>query len=792
MNMKASLMPSQLGRQPTKSEQEAFAVAEECLDVTETLEKILTVPEDQSSTWKKALTSVKAVRNRDKLQTVKQKLNELRDQLMLVILVNLRDDFKDFASQLSVKQSQSDAIWGESLSIGKEILEQVNSMKLWQSNLDMALREVLSSAEGQVAPLLDNMGATPSPWPDTMVGTAVLRRFVRHLDFPEVRIRESQVAPAHTDTFEWIFLEPQNQRTTTWHSFTNTLMKYIVRDRRTQKHLRVWGKKTPVQTASFYFWLAGSAHLQHSQEGLLGALLVQALDHFKLGQWGDKAPSDQATAARWVSLALSKDLSGQWSWADLQQMFRFLLEDSDLAAKYCFFIDGLDEFKGDHSDLISFIFKISQYPNVKLCVSSRPWIIFEDELCTKAKLMLQDLTSADVKTYIESQLGSSVAFRELRMMNEKDAESLMESIAEKFSGVFLWVQKLDALPPELDDLFRTILHNFNGRYVQEASALFQIVKASPLALSLLCLSLADEDERLAIQAHIEPALFFPKQRFYRALNMRRRLDSRCKGLLEVSTLWTKQALLATDKLSDNYEPTEVPGSENPVITINPPMTVEGSDDDTGNAKVLRDLSQLLPERGNILADAQIGYLHRTVKNFLDQPDIWKQITSAADERFNPHLALARTYLLQLKWIHFNLSDFIPQQAWFVIFRVLDSSGHTQQEALRIVDVELLDELGRVIAPLFPSESVPGSGSRWPVSPHPKDFLHLMAMWRLHKYLDKKLRSVPCSDQYITSLLKVAASFVTVEYGKVKSGRTDPSPDVETVETLLNHKSSIGK
>ncbi|KAM7196618.1 hypothetical protein V8F33_006117 [Rhypophila sp. PSN 637] len=273
-----------------------------------------------------------------------------------------------------------------------------------------------------------------------MVGTAVLRRFVRHLGFPEVRIREEQVAPAHANTFEWIFLEPQNQPATTWHSFTkwlesddslywitgkagsgtSTLMKYIVRDQRTQKHLRVWGKKSPVQTASFYFWLAGSAHLQHSQEGLLRTLLVQALRHFKLGQWGN--------TARWVSLALSKDLSGQ-----------FLLEDSDLAVKYCVFIDGLDEFKGDHSNLISFIFKISQYPNVKLCVSSRPWIVFEDELRTKPQLMLQDLTSADIKTYIESQLGSSVAFRELRMMNEIAVGSLLENIAEKSSGVFLWV-----------------------------------------------------------------------------------------------------------------------------------------------------------------------------------------------------------------------------------------------------------------------------------------------------------------------------------------------------------------
>ncbi|KAM7196619.1 hypothetical protein V8F33_006118 [Rhypophila sp. PSN 637] len=39
MNMKGFLKPSKPGRQPTKSELEAFAVAEECLDFTVTLKE---------------------------------------------------------------------------------------------------------------------------------------------------------------------------------------------------------------------------------------------------------------------------------------------------------------------------------------------------------------------------------------------------------------------------------------------------------------------------------------------------------------------------------------------------------------------------------------------------------------------------------------------------------------------------------------------------------------------------------------------------------------------------------
>ncbi|KAH7143712.1 hypothetical protein EDB81DRAFT_884315 [Dactylonectria macrodidyma] len=105
---------------------------------------------------------------------------------------------------------------------------------------------------------------------------------------------------------------------------------------------------------------------------------------------------------------------------------------------YCFFIDGLDELTGETSSLVSLIRKISQYPNVKVCVTSRLWIIFEDEF-SKPQLTFQNLTYVDIKRYPDSELGSSVAFNELQRMDKISAEALMENIAEKSSGVFLWV-----------------------------------------------------------------------------------------------------------------------------------------------------------------------------------------------------------------------------------------------------------------------------------------------------------------------------------------------------------------
>ena len=49
-----------------------------------------------------------------------------------------------------------------------------------------------------------------------------------------------------------------------------------------------------------------------------------------------------------------------------------------LSRKTCLFIDGLDEYVGDHVELIEIIRDLSDTKNIKLCVSSRPWPCFED------------------------------------------------------------------------------------------------------------------------------------------------------------------------------------------------------------------------------------------------------------------------------------------------------------------------------------------------------------------------------------------------------------------------------
>ena len=78
-----------------------------------------------------------------------------------------------------------------------------------------------------------------------------------------------------------------------------------------------------------------------------------------------------------------------------------------MSDKFCLFIDGLDEFKGDVDELLDIIKDISNSPNIKFCLSSRPWNVFEDALGKndESKLYLEDLTRNDIQRFVFDKLG---------------------------------------------------------------------------------------------------------------------------------------------------------------------------------------------------------------------------------------------------------------------------------------------------------------------------------------------------------------------------------------------------
>lgn len=381
------------------------------------------------------------------------------------------------------------------------------------------------------------------------------------LRFPGMEERSERIAKAHPRTFEWIFSDPmvnfvhwlQTESTHYWitghpGSGKSTLMKFIREDRRTQDCLTKWAAPKKLVTAAFFFWKSGT-QMQMSQAGLLQSLLFEVLS-----QCQDLVA--RVFPAHWEAYILfGGAVSEYWTETDLERAFRRLIEEASSTVKFCFWIDGMDEFRGDPIDLKGlFTSALFSSYQVKLCVSSRPWVVFEDAFGQGRRLSLQDLTRPDIQHFVTSKLCTHPIFHQMQQRDPQCAIQLRDGIVLKASGIFLWVElvlrsllagltygdrisdlkrRLDSLPPELDDLIMKILSSLDSFYFEQAAQLFQLVRASLSPPTLLSLYLADE-EKPDFYAQCEKRFLTYEEMKFRVETMRRRVTSRCKGLLEMA------------------------------------------------------------------------------------------------------------------------------------------------------------------------------------------------------------------------------------------------------------------
>jgi len=107
--------------------------------------------------------------------------------------------------------------------------------------------------------------------------------------------------------------------------------------------------------------------------------------------------------------------------------------------KFCFFIDGLDEYSGDHEEMAEFLKQVAISPHIKFCLSSHPWKVFEDVFHGLSMLRLQDLTYGDIKAYVADKLERHPKMHDLSGKEPQHSAELIKEIVSKASSVFLWV-----------------------------------------------------------------------------------------------------------------------------------------------------------------------------------------------------------------------------------------------------------------------------------------------------------------------------------------------------------------
>ena len=394
-----------------------------------------------------------------------------------------------------------------------------------------------------------------------LVKRAYQRRFLESLYFPEIHARQEEISDAHKETFHWIF-EQAGPRLRPWDSFVewlesgsrtywisgkagsgkSTLMSYVCQHPKTQRCLDIWSVGTTLVTPKFFFWNPGSS-MQKSLQGLLRSLVYQILVE----------NPDSMTLITNLDDPSRDAFAPLHAWTE-HRLIRTLLELIQHMSKWrciCFFIDGLDEYSGDQSALVDLIEELVKCPNVKCCVSSRPYRAFTDAFGSGAMLKLHDLTEPDIRAYVSDKFEALHRADPFMTFNPSRISQLRDDVIRKAEGVFLWVnlavkdqiegvrngdsielleERLLLLPNEMRDLYARMLDRIGKIYHKEVATYLRVAvdlgSATLFDMMLAVRELETGDSRPSSRLQLNEGV--PEFEV-----IRRRIDTICGGLLEV-------------------------------------------------------------------------------------------------------------------------------------------------------------------------------------------------------------------------------------------------------------------
>lgn len=397
---------------------------------------------------------------------------------------------------------------------------------------------------------------------------AVEQVILKSLHYKAMAVRVGNVAEAYNNTFEWIF-KPRSAAKkgrpdvnfSEWlasgdgvywisgkpGSGKSTLMKFLCSHPTTSEKLTQWAAPREVVVSSHFFWISGTP-IQKSQEGLFRSLLYEI---FK------KCPrvAREVCPDRWKLAETDQD-NEPWTLQQLKIALTKVSQCDDLGIKLCIFVDGLDEYDGDHLDIINLFNTLASSTVIKLCLSSRPWNVFEDAFGKRPrhKLYLQDLTHNDIRRYVVQKLGDHPNWNFL-VYDTPQLADLVEGVTKKAQGVFLWIylvvrslsegltngdsiltlkERVKRLPADLEGFFKHILSSVDSIYHGQMVQTFRVAMAAPAPLPLMLYSLLDElmeNDKLPLNSF--NSQMPTKEIDRRHEQIKRRLNGRCKGLLEV-------------------------------------------------------------------------------------------------------------------------------------------------------------------------------------------------------------------------------------------------------------------
>jgi hypothetical protein len=375
-------------------------------------------------------------------------------------------------------------------------------------------RELLSSEPCEITAGIEMLNVSKPA--EFKLRRDVFFEICQSLRYSAMTHRYEDVLEAYPETFEWAFHDSTEEQLP-WDNLTHwleqnhgiywvngkagsgksTFMKHLYDDTRTRKCLKTWAGNAPLCVATFFFWNSGSRE-QKSQIGLLRSLLFQLFSQrpnlipIVLPELWAKTYSNAVN-----EMYPGEDFARFWSLQQLMVTLRTLIHQEGIPLKIFFMIDGLDEFDGDHEELANLFREITKAPHIKMCLSSRPWVVFEDFFGQCPNLRLQNLTFKDIERYVMGKLSHNDAFLKLSTEEPEAAPVLTQEIVEKADGVFLWVNivvrsllggirnrdelsdlwaRLRSMPRELEPLYSHLLGLIELLYLPWVSKTLQILR----------------------------------------------------------------------------------------------------------------------------------------------------------------------------------------------------------------------------------------------------------------------------------------------------------------------------
>ena len=558
------------------------------------------------------------------------------------------------------------------------------------------------------------------------------KRLLNSLWFDEIYSREENIVDAHRKTFEWIF-DVSDHAMGPWDNFMHwlesgqgtywingkagsgksTLMSFLCQDDRTTKSLKLWSENRvkDVLMPKFYFWSSGT-QMQKSIEGLLRSLIWQVLQLM---------PNLDITSSAFES----RDMIPAWTERRLQTTFQSILQQASSSHLFCLFIDGFDEYEGNQGNLIAFILKLVKSSAVKVCLSSRPYRIFDQAFGHFARLRLHDLTHSDIRKVVVDRFQGMPQVQSIAKQRSDWLDYVTNRILARADGVFLWVtlavndqirgldngdsleqleERLGSLPDQVEGIYARMLGQIEKVYRTEASVFLQ------MALHIYCRS--PLEFVLASQGRLEDMLSssdsLPEQDLIaKAHSVRHRIVATCAGLLEVHDRHDVESYEGSESVGehmslesenaslrpDDTSSWEDASSKSPDVTLrseSAALKADNASDDASSSLSSKDIRFEGEATDNEIVDLEhkvtIDFIHRTARDFMKysaQGASFLEVNTPLD--FHPQVSYVKVLLAKTR-LFGNMHDNVD---W-----ILSSvrSAEDQTEVAQTGLCELIDDV----------------------------------------------------------------------------------------------------